>query len=89
MVEVRIFAKYKCVSHLIQLNVLVTVLILGYMAPHSSGYLPLWATVFDAGPLGADYLQFGDTDQGAGAHEPPIIEESVHAERLVGIELCN
>ena len=54
-----------------------------------SSYLALWTTVCDAGPLGADHLQFEGTNQGASAHEPPIIEESVHAERLVGIELCN
>ena len=59
------------------------------MAASGSSNLPLRATVCDAGPLGAEYLQFGDTNEGASAHEPSIVEESVHAERLVGIELCN
>ena len=81
--------KYKLFSHLIQLNILVTVPILGYMAAHRSSYLPLCATVFDAGPLGAENVQFGDTDQGASAREPSIIEQSVYAVRLVDIGLWN
>ena len=59
------------------------------MAASGSSNLPLRATVCDAGPLGAEYLQFGDTNKGASAHEPSIIKQSVHAERLVGIELWN